>query len=94
MYGFINALSAHSQKINRNSIFEKSKKTIELNRSANRARKKRLPSYFAVATWTSNFILHFYKYSGCVQFKNGVDVVHKYFSLVGEDEWSNCSAER
>ena len=41
------------------SIFEKSEQTVESNCSADRVRKKRLLSYFAVAAWTSNFILYF-----------------------------------
>ena len=42
------------------SIFEKPKQTVESNRSADRVRKKRPPSYFAIAAWTSNFIVYFY----------------------------------
>ena len=42
------------------SVFEKPEQTVQSNRSADRVRKKRPPSYFAVATWTSNFILYFY----------------------------------
>ena len=59
------------------SIFKKSKKTVESNRSVNRVRIKRLSFYFAVATWTSNFTLYslLYKCSGYVQSKNGVDLV-------------------
>ena len=54
------------------SIFEKSKKTIESDRLADRVRIKRLPSYFAVAAWTSNFILYFY---------NALDVDHVEVSI-------------
>ena len=42
------------------STFEKPEQTVESNDSADQVRKKRLPSYFAVAAWTSNFILNFY----------------------------------
>ena len=41
-------------------IFEKTLKTAESNHSADQARKKRPPSYFAIAAWTSNFILYFH----------------------------------
>ena len=34
----------------------------------------RLPSYFTVAAWTSNFIPYL-QCSGCVQSNNGVDLV-------------------
>ena len=50
------------------------------------------PSYFAVAAWTStySFLL---QCSGCVQSKNGVDlVVVSVFYKSGEDERSNSSA--
>ena len=40
------------------SIIEKSKKTVESNHLADRVRKKRLSSYFAVATRTSNFYFY------------------------------------
>ena len=62
------------------SIFENPKQTVESNRSADRVKKKRppsyfaAPSYFAVAAWTSNFILYL-QCSGHVQSKNGVDLV-------------------
>ena len=42
------------------SIFEKWNRPVESNRLADRVRNKRPPSCFAVAAWTSNFILHFY----------------------------------
>ena len=42
------------------SIFEKSEKTMESNRSADSIRKKRQLSYLLFATWTSNFILYSY----------------------------------
>ena len=57
------------------SIFEKWNRTIESKHSADRVRKKRLPSYFADAAWISSFILYFIQCSGCVQSKNGVDLV-------------------
>ena len=38
----------------------KSEETIQSNRLADQVRKRRPPSYFAVATWTSNCILYFY----------------------------------
>ena len=46
-------------------------RTVESERSADRVRKKRPPSYFAVAAWTSRFL----QCSGRVQSKNGVDLV-------------------
>ena len=42
------------------SIFEKWNRTVESNRLADRVRKKRPPSYLAVAAKTSSFILYFY----------------------------------
>ena len=41
------------------SIFEKPEQTVESNRSVDRVREKRPPSYFTVAAWTLNFILYF-----------------------------------
>ena len=63
------------------SIFEKPEQTIESNRLADQVREKKLPSNFAVAAWTSIFILFFFvQCSGCVQSKNGVDLVEiSYF---------------
>ena len=49
-------------------------RTVDLNRSADRVRKKRPPSYFAVAAWTSGFSF-LLQCSGRVQFKSGVDLV-------------------
>ena len=42
------------------SIFDKPEQTVESNCLADHVRKKRLPSYFAVAAWTLNFIVYFY----------------------------------
>ena len=42
------------------STFEKLEKTVESNRSADKVRKKRSPSYFAIAARTSKFILYAY----------------------------------
>ena len=53
--------------------------SIESNRSVDRVRKKRLPSYFAVATWTSNLYSSLSQCSGCVQSQNGVDLVVNIF---------------
>ena len=59
------------------SIFEKLEQTVESNHSADRVRKKKPPSYFAVATWTSIQTIYslLLQCSGCVQSKNGVDLV-------------------
>ena len=56
------------------SIFEKSKKTVQSNRSANKVTKKRPPSYFDVAAWTLALFLTL-QCSGYVQSNNGVDLV-------------------
>ena len=45
------------------SVFKNRKRSLS-QILADRVRKKRLPSYFAVAAWTSNFILHFYNALG------------------------------
>ena len=54
------------------SIFEKPEQTIQLNLSADRVRKKRLPpSYFALLPGLQNLL----QCSGWVLSKNGVDLV-------------------
>ena len=53
------------------SIFETPEQTVESNFSADRVRKKRPPSYFAIATWTSLLL----QSSRHVQSKNRVDLV-------------------
>ena len=53
VFAVLFALSMHSPKIRSIlgiSIFKKSEMTVESNRSADRVRKKRPPSHFAVAT--------------------------------------------
>ena len=57
------------------SIFEKLEETVQSNRSADRVREKRPPSYFAVAAWTSKLYSLLLQYSGRVLSKNGVDLV-------------------
>ena len=57
------------------SIFEKLEQTIQSNRSANRVRKKRPPSYFVVVAWTSSFILYFCNALDVSSPKKGVDSV-------------------
>ena len=57
------------------SIIFKSEKTVKSNCLANRVRKKRSPSYFVFSAWTSNINSSFLQCSGCVQSKNGVDLV-------------------
>ena len=49
-----------SPKTNIIVTIKKSEKTVESNCLANQVRKRRPPSCFAVAAWTSNFILYFY----------------------------------
>ena len=63
------------------SIFEKWNRIVESNSSADQIRKKRLPSYFAVPPGLQTFLFT----SGCVQSKNGVDLVEV---ISGEDEQS------
>ena len=57
------------------NIFEKLEQTVQSNHSADRVRKKRPPAYFAIAAWTSNFILYFYNALDVSSPKNGVDLV-------------------
>ena len=62
-------------------IFEKKKQTVESNSSADQDRKKRLPSYFAIAILLCHCCLDsklyslLLQYSGRAQYKNGVDLV-------------------
>ena len=63
------------------SIFEKPEQTIQSNRSADRVRKKRPPSYFAVAALTSNLALYFYHAVKCLG-GNGKMYSRPFFSKV------------
>ena len=79
MHSKIKSLYKSSRYINQvvilgTSIFQKSKKTVESNHSTDRVRINRLPSYFAVAAWTSIFTFTMI-WTGRVRSKNGFDLV-------------------
>ena len=73
-------------------IWSREAKLAMSNHSADQVRKKGLPFYFAVGTWTSNFILHFYNALNVSSPK--MDGRGKYILYTGEDQRSNRSAER
>ena len=75
------------------SIFEKTEQTIQSSRSADRVRKKRPPSYLAMAPGLQTLFFTFTKLWTCSVQKWSLFGRGKYFLQVREDEWSNRLAE-